>query len=96
MLKYAGDLNIYELAVVLDIPVPPENSVCVAAQGLVRFAFSGLAGNDSASRHLNGEAAMGVVRVIVFLLAPLRDRAALAAATASFRISLSGSGCLRR
>jgi len=40
---------------------------------------------------------MGVVCVIAFFLrAVLGDRAALAAATASCRTSLSGSGCLRR
>jgi len=66
------------------------------AQGLVRFAFSGLAWYDSAAQHPDGEAVMGVVCVIVFLLAPLRNRANLAAATASCRTSLSGSRCLRR
>jgi len=40
---------------------------------------------------------MAVVRVIAFFLrAVLGDRAVLAAATGSFRTSLSGGGCLRR
>jgi putative transposase len=57
---------------------------------LRRFASSGLARYDSASPNPNGEAAMGVVRVIVhFLRAVLGDRAALVAENLALRQQLA-------
>jgi hypothetical protein len=80
---------IFLLGYITQKPVFPENAVRLAPQGLAHFAAHCPIGYDSASRNPNGEAAMGVVSMIVTLLrAFLRPRAALAAENLALRQQL--------
>ena len=70
-------------------PVPPENSVRVALQGLTRFALRESIDYDAASQNPNCGVAMGVMGVIIIVLrAFLLPRNVLAAENLALRQQL--------